>query len=271
MANEDIQDRMKAALLQAEEAERKAAEQRERYRIALEVFEEMKAAEASQEASTEVAAVTTPPAPAPPPPVRPAAPVRSVSEKTRRSSPKKTSKTLSVAERAIYELEARGEFMTTTELLEILQGKGFKPNPKARPYDALYGLLWHGSRKTGSRLVTRDMKWGLREWLQEDDKPPAAPPSFLQVQEADAPDTESTSESLMGRAFALLPEFINAQDGPFTRRGMMDFLESKGLTLTRQIMAHTVYSLKKKGVLSEHLAEPGGSSKYIYVKSAISA
>ena len=158
MVNEDIQARMKAALLQAEEAERKAAEQRERFRIALEVFEEMKvAAEASQEVSAEVAAVTAPPAP-----TRPAGPVRSVSEKTRRSSPKK--RRPSTAEQAIKELQARGEFMTTNELLEVLQTKGFKPNPKAKPYDALYGLLWHGSRKAGSRLVNRDMKWGLREW-----------------------------------------------------------------------------------------------------------
>jgi DNA-directed RNA polymerase delta subunit len=67
---------------------------------------------------------------------------------------------------AIRELEAHGDFLGTHELLEILQRYGYKPKGKSTPYDSLYASLWHAANKDGNRVVNRDAKWGLREWLE---------------------------------------------------------------------------------------------------------
>jgi hypothetical protein len=160
------------------------------------------------------------------------------------------------------------------ELLEYWEGQRTKAEEKLRHLYALLGDEGESVAASGGKPQKEERK------TEPPVSPPsAAPASRVPVPRAadapdtatDVPDTESASDSLMGRAFALLPEFINSQNGPFTRRDMMDFLESKGFQVTRQIMAHTVFYLKKRGVLVEHLAEPGGLSKYVYVKSALAA
>ncbi|MES1240263.1 MAG: HTH domain-containing protein [Acidobacteriota bacterium] len=76
---------------------------------------------------------------------------------------------LTVAERVIEILEGQDRFMTTRELVTELEKRGYRPkSAKKRPYDAVYGSL-HGALKIrGTRLVNKDAKWGLSEWVGQD-------------------------------------------------------------------------------------------------------
>jgi len=75
-----------------------------------------------------------------------------------------------------------------------------------------------------------------------------------------------SASNTMSRIYALLPAFIDAQSGTFTRREMMDYLESHGVQVSRQNMHHAVSTLRKKGLIVEQAADPGASSKYVYAK-----
>ena len=109
-------------------------------------------------------------------------------------------------------------------------------------------------------------------------KEPAPPPKTLelppvpvvapvQATPAEAADNVvDAAVTTMSQIYALLPTFIAAQSGTFTRREMMDYLESHGLQVGRQKMHHTVSALRKKGVIVEQVADPGASSKYVYAK-----
>jgi hypothetical protein len=75
-----------------------------------------------------------------------------------------------------------------------------------------------------------------------------------------------TVSNTLGQMHALLPAFIDAQSGTFTRREMMDYLEAHGLQVSRQNMHHAVSTLRKKGLIVEQAAAPGAPSKYVYAK-----
>jgi hypothetical protein len=163
---------------------------------------------------------------------------------------------------SLGELQAYWEHqrLTAEEKQEYWRRKRFTAEEKLRHLDALLG-------DEGEATGTSEPR------TEEAALPPLTPSltPTAPAQVADTTDSGSGTDTLMGRTFALLPKFIDAQSGTFTRREMMNYLEENGLQLTRQVMHHAVYALKKKGVLIEHEAAPGGASKYLYTKSAISA
>jgi hypothetical protein len=152
-----LQARIEAAEIecrQAEETVRKAIEQRDRFLTALQVFQEVLAG-VNGETPQAVEAV---------PEV--AAPVKATSKRQRRKPSKPSKPAITAPDLAIQELESYGDFLGTQELLEVMQRHGYMPKGQGRPYDSLYGSLWHAANKDGSRLVNKDAKWGLREWLE---------------------------------------------------------------------------------------------------------
>jgi hypothetical protein len=142
--------RAEEGVRRAEEVVRRADAQRERFRNALQVCEEMLAG-----AELETSSTTPPPAP-----------IRVASRPIRAKTNPPT-----VAERAIATLEAAGKFLSTQELLDSMQRDGYKATSKSRPYDSVYGSLHHDARRERSRLVNKDAKWGLKEWTSEGSVP----------------------------------------------------------------------------------------------------
>lgn len=137
------------AIRKAEEARRQAEAKRDELQTALRVFQGMLA----NRSQTVPARAAQRPLPAPAVHVA--------------ASPPKPSKPPTAPELAIPKLEAHGDWLTLKELLDML-GDDYKPQKATGSrHDALYGSLWHEAKKENGRIVNREGKWGLREWLQE--------------------------------------------------------------------------------------------------------
>ena len=157
-------DAAEAELTQAEELARRAREQSDRLRTAYQVLEEMMSGRE-----------TASPMPMPAPPPRPAPSARTMTVRLPLSErgaglpipppPKFRANGPTVEERAVSVLRQAGEFLSTQDLVDRMQANGYKSDSKGKVYDTVYGTLDHARKKKGARLVRKDAKWGLSDWL----------------------------------------------------------------------------------------------------------
>jgi hypothetical protein len=146
-----------AEVREAEEFVKRALERQERLRTAVQVFEEMILAKERQASEPTVADQPTRP-------VLVAPKASTARGSAKRHKAKSKAKTLTTEDRAVQALEAAGQMLSTRELLDSMMANGYKPNTKARPYDAVFGVLSHTIKKDHSRLYKDNAKWGLKEW-----------------------------------------------------------------------------------------------------------
>lgn len=73
-----------------------------------------------------------------------------------------------IEEATVTWLEETGPpFRDTNEVIAATTARGLETKAKS-PYTSYYGTLNRAAGREGNRLVKRDGKWGLREWLSDE-------------------------------------------------------------------------------------------------------